>query len=210
MATKTCDHCGTTCVRRYAVKRDGAVVMVGSSCAKRFPRAKASDLIRSLNLRQIKSGKRSNEATQQPDWKLLWSTDYSALYADQTGVYEPELMIAQEYEDGRKTEFTVYRFSVDKQKVVQDPYGKKHIVPDRWDRTWPHPIHRYEEWFIKDLDDVARSAGTTRSDLIKRLTSDNPSERASAYEDIGGYHGFDNFDSYPQTWSEEKMEKDWP
>jgi len=51
-STKTCDHCGTPAKRRYAVritKRGHTkVAMVGSSCAKRFPRANQSDLIRSL------------------------------------------------------------------------------------------------------------------------------------------------------------------
>jgi len=50
--TKTCDHCGTQAKRRYAVritKRGHTkVAMVGSSCAKHFPRANQSDLIRSL------------------------------------------------------------------------------------------------------------------------------------------------------------------
>jgi len=50
---KTCDHCGTPAKRRYAVritKRGHTkVAMVGSSCAKRFPRANQSDLIRSLS-----------------------------------------------------------------------------------------------------------------------------------------------------------------
>jgi len=51
-STKTCDHCGTPAKRRYAVrvtKRGHTkVAMVGSSCAKRFPRANQSDLILSI------------------------------------------------------------------------------------------------------------------------------------------------------------------
>jgi hypothetical protein len=205
---QTCDHCGTTCTRRYAVKRNGAVAMVGAHCAKRFPQARPSDLIRSL---ASDANSTRHKATKQPDWKLLWSTDYSALFTDQTGEYEPELMIAQEYEDRRgKTEFQVYRFSVDKQKIVKDPYGKTFVVPDAWDRTWNDPIHHYEEWFIKDLGDVARSIGDTKASLIDALTSDDPSARAGAYEAIGGYHGYDNLDSGYETWSEKKMEKEWP
>lgn len=53
---ETCDHCGKDCIRRHAVVIDGAVVMVGSACARRFPRAKPSDLIQSLD-RSVKSGK---------------------------------------------------------------------------------------------------------------------------------------------------------
>lgn len=45
-----CDHCGTPAKRRYAVRIKGCpgISMVGSSCAKRFPRANTSDLIRSI------------------------------------------------------------------------------------------------------------------------------------------------------------------
>ena len=33
--------------------------------------------------------------TNRPEWKLVYATDYSALYVDTTGVYDPELAIAQ-------------------------------------------------------------------------------------------------------------------
>jgi len=50
MVTKICDHCGTPAKRRYAVRLDraGTIGMVGSSCAKHFPRARIRDLTRSL------------------------------------------------------------------------------------------------------------------------------------------------------------------
>lgn len=47
--TRTCDHCGTPASKRYAVRIRNQVAMVGSSCAKRFPRANQSDLIRSMS-----------------------------------------------------------------------------------------------------------------------------------------------------------------
>ena len=49
-----CDHCGTKCKRRHAVVIDGAVAMVGSSCVRRFPVAKPSDLVRSIDAAKIK------------------------------------------------------------------------------------------------------------------------------------------------------------
>jgi len=54
---KTCDHCGTSAKRRYAVRIKGrpGISMVGSSCAKKFPRANQSDLIRSLAKPKVKS-----------------------------------------------------------------------------------------------------------------------------------------------------------
>lgn len=145
----------------------------------------------------------------QPKWKLLWSTDYSALFVDETGVYDPEMMIAQESDDDGKTKFQVFRFSVDKQKEVRKG-NTIYVVPDRYDESWPHPIKVYEEWYIKDLKKVANSVGGSVEELIEQLASDNPSTRSGAYESIGGYHGFMNFDQYPETWSEKKMDKDWP
>jgi hypothetical protein len=59
-----CDHCGTPAKRRYAVRIKGrpGISMVGSSCAKRFPRARTSDLIRSLGKRtkSTKQAKRTD------------------------------------------------------------------------------------------------------------------------------------------------------
>jgi hypothetical protein len=148
--------------------------------------------------------------SQQPVWKLVYSTDYSALFVDETGVYDPELMIAQEYETERgKTKFQVYRFSLDRQKIVRKD-GKSYLVPFGYDGSYPHPVHRYQEWFVKDLASIARSSGSSYKTLVKALVSSDPSQRAEAYEAIGGYHGFDNFDQYPETWSESEMEKNWP
>lgn len=44
----SCDCCGTPATKRVAVVMDGAVAMVGSSCARKFRRARSSDLIRDL------------------------------------------------------------------------------------------------------------------------------------------------------------------
>jgi hypothetical protein len=43
-----CDHCGTPCTKRHPVVIDRAVAMVGSDCARKFPRARPRDLIRDL------------------------------------------------------------------------------------------------------------------------------------------------------------------
>lgn len=47
--SRACDCCGKDCATRVAVVIDSAVAMVGSSCARRFRRARPSDLIRSLD-----------------------------------------------------------------------------------------------------------------------------------------------------------------
>jgi len=41
---KRCDHCGINCARRVPVMVRGRVAMVGTGCAKKFKRAKRSDL----------------------------------------------------------------------------------------------------------------------------------------------------------------------
>jgi len=52
-ARKTCDLCGTPAARRYPVRvtsgKRTRVAMVGSSCARKFPRARTSDLIRAYS-----------------------------------------------------------------------------------------------------------------------------------------------------------------
>ena len=60
-----------------------------------------------------------------------------------------------------------------------------------------------KDWF--DLDSVASCVGSTREELVKLLNSDNPVDRARAYVDIGSFHGFENFDSYPLDLSEAEM-----
>jgi len=161
--------------------------------------------------RQACSKDAKRNPTGQPKWKLLMSTDYSAIFVDETDEYAAEMMIAQEYEDERgKTKFVIYRFPLDKLQKVEDEDGKTFIVSDAWEPSWQHPLHMYQEWFVKDLAAVASSHSTTKKELVEALTSDDIGARAWAYESIGGHHGFDNFDSYPETWSEKQMEERWP
>lgn len=143
----------------------------------------------------------------QPKWKLLWSTDSSALFIDQTGEYPPEMMIDQEDEEAEI--HYVYRFPIPKLKIVRRD-DKAYLLPENYQDSWMHPIHRYEEWFTKDLPRVAASIGSSLDEMIEWLTSTDPSVRSGAYDAIGGYHGFDNLDSYPQTWSEKEFKKKWP
>lgn len=134
----------------------------------------------------------------QPNWRLVYTTDYSALYEDTTGVYAPELSIAEENEDGT---YRVFRFSVDQCALVGDLLVLASIA-GRTDL--PHPMPSYVEWFAKDLASVASSVGSTKEDLIEALCCADAGTRACAYEAIGGYHGMINFDQYPETW------QNWP
>lgn len=141
----------------------------------------------------------------QPEWRTLYQTDYSMVQIDKTGVYAPEMEIAQEIGGGK---WQVFRFSLDKLKKVKHD-GKVYLIPDKWDASWPYPASSYEEWFAKDLPQVANSIGAEVSELRTALCSKDPKQRAWAYESIGGYHGFDNLDSYPETYTEDEFNERW-
>jgi hypothetical protein len=159
----------------------------------------------------------------QPVWKLVYATDYSALYRDETGVYPEELAVVQTDDDRDEDDpdrHHVYRFAVERCAIVRlddngdvtdDPTVRGYLVhASLVGRTdLPHAWSRYEEWFAKDLASVARSIGSSRADLIAALCSEDAPTRACAYEAIGGYHGFANFDQYPDTWSESNFAA-WP
>jgi len=144
----------------------------------------------------------------QPEWKILYSTDYSCVYEDSTGVFAPEMVVAQEYEDQGETKFQVYRFVLERCKTIEDTETHKvYLLPYAYAYDWPHPFRSYDEWFHKDLHNVAESVGSSVQALRVALCSEIIGERAWAYEAIGGYHGFDNLDSYPRTLTEEEWDK---
>ncbi len=145
----------------------------------------------------------------QPKWKLLWATDYNLVLEDTTGVYAPEMELAQEYERDDETRFVVYRFDLPRLKREKDDEGNEYIVSEKWDENWPHALSQYPEWFMENLSSVADSIGSTRGEMIDGLTSADVNDRAWAYEAIGGYHGYMNLDGYPLDLSEAELEERW-
>lgn len=152
----------------------------------------------------------------QPKWKLKTATEDFAVFEDETGEYEAEMEVAQntgeviETEEGEEKVFLVYRFSLDRLKRVRGKVSNKlFVVPAKWDKSWPHPLPDYEEWFIKSLKEVASFVSSSVNDLIAAFCSKNVMDRAGAYEAIGSYHGFENLDSYPQTMPESKLNARW-
>src|SRR5271154_3082657 len=108
-----------------------------------------------------------------PTWKLLYSTDYSALYIDETGV--SELHIAQDYDDVDEEDVEaiaamVYRFPL--------------VSLDSSRTDLPHPTESYLPWFADSLGDIASSCGRSVADLVADLCSGDPRALASAYERI--------------------------
>ncbi len=154
--------------------------------------------------------------TNQPQWELVYATDYSALYRDATGVYPAELAIAQTGDDADEDDIEatlayVYRFSLDRCWRVTEDDGSTFLCsqdPARANEL-PYPLSRYVPWFAKSLGDVARSVGSSVEDLTEALCCDDPATLACVYEAIGGYHGLDNFDQGPSEWTATEFAQ-WP
>jgi hypothetical protein len=145
----------------------------------------------------------------QPVWRRVYATDDRQLFVDETGVYAPELEVAQEIDDEPAAErFEVFRFSLDRLKVVTVD-GASYLVSDKYAPDWPHPVASYVEWFAKHLPSVAATVGSTESDLISALTCEDPGTRAEAYEAICSHFGYHEFDSYPLTLSEDELNARW-
>ena len=136
------------------------------------------------------------------------ASDSEAVFLYPDGDYQAE--VAQEIgsDDSGEPVFQLFRFSLEQLQKV--PKGDKlYLVSKNWDPSWPHPLERYEEWFMDDLEKVARSAGYSVEDLANWLCSDDYRDRLRAYSDIGGYHGFMNFDTETQEISEEALNDRW-
>lgn len=168
----------------------------------------------------------------QPIWKRLWSTDDTQLFVDTTGVYAPEIEVAEEIFDSATVSecpdcngagddcdnvdcvageidsgnrFQVFRISCERFKKEGT-----YLVPERWESGWwRHSIKDYEPWFAKDLGAVATFSAVGVDDLIGFLCSADPSDLASAYMAIAGYFGCHEFDSYPLDLSEKEVNARW-
>jgi hypothetical protein len=151
---------------------------------------------------------------RDPRYRTIYQTGYSWLEEDSSRPGEFHLEIGQEDEDARK--FYVYRFRLDQMaEVLDSPRSGRYLVPRHIaidfnrGRRLPHHISEYEEWYVKSLRSIAGSAGTTEKQLRRELCSEDPRQRASAYESIGGHWGFDNFDGYPLVMGYKEFEHYW-
>ena len=101
--------------------------------------------------------------------------------------YDPEVEVlevdGEDWEDERK--WTVYRFSIERCTYIDGVLSDNSFHPD-------HPA-----WFADDIESIAKSSGETAEELIGRLCSEDPVERALGYREIYGYWGGGNFDQDP-------------
>lgn len=149
-------------------------------------------------------------STQQPIWKQVAQLgdvhplDYGGLfvYVDETGVYPPEMeKVTPNSEDDDSLGWEIRRCVLENLKTVAVD-DSVFIVPAKFDDTWPHPVADYDEWFHKHLDQVAAYVGQEVEEMRTNLCSSNPVDRAYAWQAIGDYHGWDNLDSYPVTFTD--------
>ncbi len=143
-------------------------------------------------------------STNQPIWSTAFCTDSRRLLVDTTGVYDPELEVAQELEDEEESKFLLDRVCCPRLKVVDDC-----LVPFRYETSWPHPLRNYVEWFADSLGAVASYCGIPREVLRQNLCSEDALTRASAFEAIGSYHGYENLGSEPLTLTEDELNQRW-
>jgi len=135
----------------------------------------------------------------QPEWEFVANIgdatpiDYGGafVFRDTTGVYAPELEVLQEPCDDGPEKWTVHRFSLEtctyENGVLSDnKFHKDHAA-----------------WFASedDLASLASYTGQDVSQLIELFCSDDPMERAFAWQNVGQYWGYDNLDGYPLTLS---------
>lgn len=147
-------------------------------------------------------------ATNQPEWELIANLgdvnpiDYGGyfIYRDKTGVYVEEgVMLLAPQSDTDKQPWTEYRVMLERCTLTDAG-----ILSD----NKYHPHH--PAWFANPeeemvnrpqdttyLSRVADYVSLTLYELQKMFCSLNPVERAHAYEMVGGYHGFLNFDEAP-------------
>lgn len=140
--------------------------------------------------------------TKQPKWKQVGTigdvnfVDYDGgpVFVDESGVYPAELEYVQNMPvENENHNAYVYRIMLDRLKLS----STDHLIPFRYDASWPYPEASYTEWFDEDLYKVCASEGISLEDFYTAITSDNPMALASAYEALARYHGWENFDSYP-------------
>lgn len=91
--------------------------------------------------------------------------------------------------------WTVYRFDLEKCTYVNGVLSDNRFHPD-------HPT-----WFADKIGDIANANGETTEQLIERLCSDDPTERACGYISIGLYYGWGEFDHYPLTFNLEQWKE---
>lgn len=147
----------------------------------------------------------------QPIWRFIVNLgDASPLdhggyfvYEDTTGVYGFE---AERIEPNDNGTIEVHRVCLDRLREVREN-DRLYLVPYKYEKTWPHPLSAYVEWFAEDLESVASYVDRTLEDLREALCSADGIKRAEAYRAIYDYQGWVNGDESPMTLTRSEAKK---
>jgi hypothetical protein len=134
----------------------------------------------------------------QPKWRRIANmgdggnfAEYGGtlVFRDTTGEYGYE---AEHWDsDDRR----VYRFALDKCTYVDG------ILSD-------NPYHPNKPaWFADKLESIASTVGTTPEELIRLFCSDNPLDRAIAYDNLAANNGYFELDHYPMKLTQSEANK---
>lgn len=116
-------------------------------------------------------------------------------------------VIEEPPEDDEEEEiWTIYRFDLERFQIVEDG-NHLYLVSKNWDKSWPHALSSYDEWFHRDLKSVAESMSIKLQELRSGFCSEDPLKRAMAWCTIGDYYGFHELDSYPLKLSKQEILK---
>ena len=158
--------------------------------------------------------------TTQPQWQQIGSVgdvnpiDHGGgfIYSDLSGNYPPEIEWIQpagEDEYGDPIDWLVYRWILDRCTWINEILSDNRYHPNL--PAWYAKPESERETRPQDttyLSNVCKCAGQPERQIIADLCSPNANVRALAYLEIAQYHGFDNFDQYPLTFTDQdELEK---
>jgi hypothetical protein len=144
---------------------------------------------------------------EAPSWILPLLQNVAGLY-DYRDRDREAVEVLRDWLEEREGERPSVEYAVEFAR--HPPETRTYLVSGGWDPSWSKPVHVYEEWFARDLKGIADSIGSTRQELVQAFTSEDPLQRAWAYEAVGGYHGFENLDTDPlRGLTEKQLDSRW-
>lgn len=123
---------------------------------------------------------------------------------DKTGVYSPVMLVLEVHDNqvAPNCNHTLHHVELEPCFIVHSslsPEGKKCLSTNKF-----HTGH--VEWFgdAESLQSMASYIGASVDELIDRLVSSSPVNRATGYDVVASCHGLSNFDSEPRVLNPEK------
>lgn len=124
------------------------------------------------------------------------------ILVDRRGIYSPEMLVVEPEESEPSWEDPE---SYKRYVVVLDPLIRASEFSLSDNKFHPN----FEAWFgnAENLKSVAQCISITVDKLMSKFLSSCPLERAFAYNEVIGYFGIENFDSYPHDMNHEEAKK---